>query len=70
MIPLLPCIYLHLRYFISLDSNNAKLLAAIENRQRTDHINFQEAGKRPIIKTYSYDPTKVKKKDVVSAKGK
>lgn len=45
--------------FAALD--NSKLLAKVQDRERIEATKFREAGMGPIQKTYSYDPTKVKK---------
>ncbi|KAJ8982667.1 hypothetical protein NQ317_017657, partial [Molorchus minor] len=38
--------------------DNVKLTKELEARRRLDEIQFQRAGKGPIVKTYKYDPTK------------
>lgn len=43
----------------SWESN--KIVKQIEDRQRADALRFKEAGKGPIQKTYTYDPTKLQK---------
>lgn len=43
-----------------------KVLAAVEDRRRMDHIRFQKAGTGPIPRTYSYDPTKPRPANVAS----
>lgn len=37
---------------------NLKLSKELEERKRLDEIQFQRAGKGPVVKTYKYDPTK------------
>ena len=41
------------------DQLNSKLLAQVEDRQKTDAKRFKEAGQGPLVKTYPYNPTKV-----------
>lgn len=50
--------------------SNSKLAAKMEQRQKADMMRFTDAGKGPIKKTYSYDPTKLKHKEAVRAKSK
>lgn len=35
-----------------------KITNELENRRRYDEMQFQRAGKGPVVKTYKYDPTK------------
>lgn len=35
-----------------------KLTRELEERKRFDEIQFQRAGRGPVVKTYKYDPTK------------
>lgn len=35
-----------------------KLTKELEERRRLDELQFQRAGKGPLVKTYKYDPTK------------
>lgn len=37
-----------------------KISKELEERQRLDEIRFAKAGKGPLVKTYKYDPTKVR----------
>lgn len=37
-----------------------KISRELAERERIDEIQFQRAGKGALIKTYKYDPTKVK----------
>ncbi|XP_968413.1 mitochondrial inner membrane protein OXA1L [Tribolium castaneum] len=37
---------------------NLKITRELEERQRIDEMQFQKAGRGPIVKTYKYDPTK------------
>lgn len=46
--------------FISAWSN-MKLSREIEDRRRLDQIQFERAGTAPIVRTYKFDPTKIKK---------
>lgn len=55
-----------MRYFSAW--KNSKLLAQVEDRQRSDAMRFKEAGQGPLVKTYPYDPTKVKKTAAPSKK--
>lgn len=41
---------------------NIKITKEIEERRRLDELQFQRAGKGPLVKTYKYDPTKQVKK--------
>lgn len=36
-----------------------KITRELAERERIDEIQFQRAGKGPLVKTYKYDPTKV-----------
>lgn len=36
-----------------------KIAKELEERERFDDMQFQRAGRGPIIKTYKFDPTKV-----------
>ncbi|KAK9728400.1 60Kd inner membrane protein [Popillia japonica] len=49
---------------------NLKISRELEERRRLDEIQFQRAGKGPVVKTYKYDPTKqiTKNANAVSAK--
>ncbi|KRT86216.1 hypothetical protein AMK59_2748 [Oryctes borbonicus] len=49
---------------------NLKITRELEERRRLDELQFQRAGKGPVVKTYKYDPTKQTAKDphAVSAK--
>ncbi|KAF2899865.1 hypothetical protein ILUMI_06313 [Ignelater luminosus] len=48
---------------------NVKLTRDLEERRRYDELQFQRAGKGPIVKTYKYDPTKqVNNPNVINAK--
>lgn len=38
---------------------NMKITRELAERERIDEIQFQRAGKGPLVKTYKYDPTKV-----------
>lgn len=38
---------------------NMKIAKELEERERFDDMQFQRAGRGPIIKTYKFDPTKV-----------
>lgn len=42
---------------------NIKITQELEERSRLDEFQFQKAGKGPIVKTYKFDPTKVKAAD-------
>ena len=44
--------------FILSDWSNSKMLAEVEDRQRVEATKFKDAGTGPLVKTYSYDPTK------------
>jgi len=37
---------------------NVKITRELEERRRFDELQFQRAGRGPIVKTYKYDPTK------------
>ncbi|XP_044262838.1 mitochondrial inner membrane protein OXA1L [Tribolium madens] len=37
---------------------NIKITRELEERKRIDEMQFQKAGRGPIVKTYKYDPTK------------
>ncbi|XP_017772823.1 PREDICTED: mitochondrial inner membrane protein OXA1L [Nicrophorus vespilloides] len=37
---------------------NIKITKELEERRRLDEMQFQRAGKGPLVKTYKYDPTK------------
>lgn len=37
-----------------------KITRELAERERIDEIQFQRAGKGALVKTYKYDPTKVK----------
>lgn len=41
--------------------SNLKMSREIEDRRRLDQINFERAGTGPLVRTYKFDPTKVKK---------
>ena len=43
-------------FFFILDFQNSKMLAQMEDRQRSGDRNFKKSGKGPIVKTYSYNP--------------
>jgi len=43
---------------------NIKITKQLEERKRLDELQFQRAGKGPLVKTYKYDPTKVNKQQV------
>lgn len=49
---------------------NLKITRELEERRRLDELQFQRAGKGPVVKTYKYDPTKqtAKNPHAVSAK--
>ncbi|XP_031619688.1 mitochondrial inner membrane protein OXA1L isoform X2 [Contarinia nasturtii] len=40
--------------------SNLKLSREIEDRRRLDQINFEKAGTGPLVRTYKFDPTKMK----------
>ena len=40
------------------------MLAKVQDRERQDAMRFKDAGTGPLVKTYPYDPTKVKKAKV------
>lgn len=35
-----------------------KITSELEGRKRYDEMQFQRAGKGPVVKTYKFDPTK------------
>ncbi|KAK8775024.1 hypothetical protein V5799_010443 [Amblyomma americanum] len=37
---------------------NTRIARELEERSRTDEIRFKKAGIGPVVKTYTYDPTK------------
>ncbi|XP_077299841.1 mitochondrial inner membrane protein OXA1L-like [Arctopsyche grandis] len=39
--------------------SNLKTTKEVENRQRTDEMSFNKAGKGPLVKTFRFDPTRV-----------
>jgi len=45
----------------------SKQLAA---REHADTVQFNSAGKGPIVKTFKYDPTKQKKQSTILTKGR
>lgn len=53
-------IIFHFFVYISAWSN-MKLSREIEDRRRLDQIQFERAGTAPIVRTYKFDPTKIKK---------
>ena len=40
--------------------NNMKATQRVNERERLDEVNFRKAAQGPIVKTYSYNPKKVK----------
>lgn len=49
---------------------NMKITKQLADRERADAVQFNAAGKGPIIKTFKYDPTKQKKQSTVLTKGR
>jgi YidC/Oxa1 family membrane protein insertase len=47
---------------------NIKITKELEERRRVDEMQFQRAGRGPIVKTYKYDPTKQSSPTAISAK--
>lgn len=47
---------------------NIKITKELEERRRIDDLQFQRAGKGPIVKTYKFDPTKVTAASTVNIK--
>lgn len=49
---------------------NMKISKQLADRERADAVQFNAAGKGPIIKTFKYDPTKQKKQSTVLTKSR
>ncbi|RZC41436.1 mitochondrial inner membrane protein OXA1L, partial [Asbolus verrucosus] len=47
---------------------NIKITRELEERRKLDELQFQRAGKGPIVKTYKFDPTKQSSPTSISAK--
>lgn len=45
-----------------------KITRELEERRRVDELQFQKAGRGPVVKTYKYDPTKQSSPSAISAK--
>lgn len=58
-------------YIISvLAWTNLKISKQLAARERADAVQFNSAGKGPIVKTFKYDPLKQKKQSTVLTKGR
>ncbi|XP_054714895.1 mitochondrial inner membrane protein OXA1L-like [Uloborus diversus] len=44
-----------------------RVLAAVEDRRKTDEIRFQKSGTGPVPRTYAYDPTKPRPANAAAA---
>lgn len=47
--------------FLFLAWTNMKITAELQSRERADKMAFMKAGRDPIIKTYKYDPTQIRR---------
>lgn len=47
-----------------------KISRQLSDRERVDAVQFNAAGKGPLVKTFKYDPTKQKKQSTVLTKGR
>jgi len=54
-------------FFISAWTN-IKISKQLENREQADVVQFNRAGKGPLIKTFKYDPTKQKEFNIYAKK--
>jgi len=45
-----------------------KISRQLENREQADVMQFNKAGKGPLIKTFKYDPTKQKELNIYAKK--
>lgn len=43
-----------------------KITKQVSDRERADLVQFNAAGKGPIVRTFKYDPTKQKKSTVLT----
>ncbi|KAI4503676.1 hypothetical protein M0802_001079 [Mischocyttarus mexicanus] len=50
--------------------SNMKVAKQLADRDNVDMVNFNKAGRGPIIKTYSYDPTKINVQPKIMTKSK
>ncbi|XP_012225133.1 mitochondrial inner membrane protein OXA1L [Linepithema humile] len=49
---------------------NMKISRQLSERERADAVQFNSAGKGPLVKTFKYDPIKQKKQSTVLTKGR
>lgn len=47
-----------------------KITKQLSDRERADTVQFNSAGKGPIVKTFKYDPTKQKKSTTIFTKSR
>lgn len=45
-----------------------KITKQLSDRERADTVQFNVAGKGPIVKTFKYDPTKQKESAILTKK--
>lgn len=47
-----------------------KITKQLSDRERVDTVQFNSAGKGPVVKTFKYDPTKQKQSATILTKSK
>lgn len=47
-----------------------KITAELQSRERADKMAFMKAGRDPIIKTYKYDPTQIRRQSSSAVEAK